>query len=147
MNETELTELLDQFEGLHENLRFLARQLVEQREELLGPGLAKALLDLNAKYIALYETTEKQIAEVKDKITAVIAKRRESFRGDNWQVVYIKPRGLWNDQALQGFAASHPEILAFRKESLPSVMFRPITEKTASSPVDNGLDVTDKAIR
>lgn len=45
------------------------------------------------------------------------------------QAVWNKPRVTWNNDKLEGFAASHPEILSFRTIGAPTITMRKAGEK------------------
>jgi len=45
-------------------------------------------------------------------------------KGRELEAVYVKGRISWDNKALDGYAAAHPEIGAFRKQGDPSVSIR-----------------------
>lgn len=81
----------------------------------------------------------KAIKGMEAKIVSVVTALGETVRGLTWSAVYRKPyaRVTWNAKLMDGFAASHPEILPFRKETTVAANVRLVI--TAS------LDETEEA--
>jgi hypothetical protein len=44
------------------------------------------------------------------------------------QAVYYKGRVSWDNESLDRYAASHPEVMQYRKEGEPSIQIR-VTKK------------------
>lgn len=61
----------------------------------------------------------KAMDDMESKIQKAVAALGRSVRGLTWSALYRKPytRVSWNTKALDGYAAAHPEILPFRKET------------------------------
>lgn len=49
-----------------------------------------------------------------------------SIKGEYLQAVYSKGRSSWDTKSIEGYAASHPELLQFKKTGAPTVSFRSV---------------------
>ena len=76
---------------------------------------------------------EARVEELKAKIKAAVLERAATYTGNAWRIEFKKGKITWNDNKLIGFAAAHPELLAFRAEGKPSVAF---CEKGKKSDAD-----------
>lgn len=75
------------------------------------------------------EAMAADIADLEDEVKRLATSLGHSVKGRSLQAVYTKGRASWDDKALQGYGAAHPEILAFRKEGAPSVSLRAVNGK------------------
>ena len=93
----------------------------EIRRSLIPPEIQAQLDELDAEKDAAMgafsEGVEKLVAEIKAEVIAA----GSSAKSERVQAVYAKGRVSWDSKALEGYAAAHPEITAFRKKGDPSV--------------------------
>lgn len=94
-----------------------------KRAEILRP-VADDLAALEAEYAPLLTSANESAAALEAEIKAEVLAAGASVKGAQLQAVYTKGRVSWDAKALDGFAAAHPEIAAFRKEGDPSVSIR-----------------------
>lgn len=88
----------------------------------LPPAAAENIQSLKDK-IAELETAAEQ---VKADIVTLTLGNGETVKGNTHMAVWSKPSAKWNDDALKGYAVTHPEILPFRSVGKPSVSVRTI---------------------
>jgi len=96
-----------------------------KRAEILRP-VADDLAALEAEYAPLMASAQARAASLEESIKAAVIESGASVKGAALQAVYSKPRVSWNTKALEGFAAAHPEIMAFRSVGAPSVSIRAV---------------------
>lgn len=120
---------LDELSELQAKRDLLKLQKAKRHRAIIEP-VAQALLDLEFEY-ALPETeVEAEIEALTAEIKADVLAHGASLKGEtsNLQAVWSKPRVTWDTRRLEGYAAAHPEIEAFKKVGEPSVSIRAIGE-------------------
>lgn len=60
-------------------------------------------------------------------LKAAVIEHGASVKGERLQAVYVSGKAAWNNDALIGYAVTHAEILAFRREGKPSVSLRRVS--------------------
>ncbi len=94
-----------------------------KRAEILRA--VQAELDaLEAEYKPLMETVSENITALEAEIRQDVLAHGANVKGDRLYAVYSRGRVTWDTQALDRYAATHPEVRAWRKESQPSVSLR-----------------------
>ena len=78
------------------------------------------LLENDSTFVANKAAADALTAEIKDEVVAL----GETVKGSCLMAVYAKGRVSWDDKALEGYAAAHPEIQPFRKVGNPSESIR-----------------------
>jgi hypothetical protein len=110
----------------------LTQAHAQDRQAALPPRVQARLQDLEGLYAPQLATLALAIAARTTQVKALILKHRHSVKGHGLLAVCVPGRAAWDDHALQGFAAVHPEILPFRTVGAPSVSVR-----TAVAPANN----------
>lgn len=87
----------------------------EQRKQI-----ADIRLEFQPQIEAATEAAAALEAEIKGEVIAAGA----SVKSERLQAIYMKGRVSWDTKALEGVAATIPQIAKFRKEGEPSVSFR-----------------------
>jgi hypothetical protein len=59
-------------------------------------------------------------------IKSAVGTKGVSVKGTSYHAVYARGRAVWDDAFLQGYAATHEEILQARRETEPSISIRKI---------------------
>ena len=72
------------------------------------------------------ETAQANAAELENKVKSLVVEGGKTEKGERLQAVYTKGRVSWDTKAIDGYAISHPELFAFRKEGEPSVSIRAV---------------------
>lgn len=128
MSEETIKTKLAQLSNAEAFLQVLEIKKAEMIKELIPPEIAQALDDLEAEFLDKFYTAEQNIAALKEELSALVLDHGGSVKGEYLQAVYRKgTAGGFDTKKLEGYAAAHPEINAFRKpDGAPSVSFRPI---------------------
>ena len=89
----------------------------------------KAELDgLEAEYTPLFETADENMADLQAEIRNLVLMFGESIRAGTYQAVYTQGRVSWDNEGMDSYARSHPDILEFRKQGQPSVTLRTVAD-------------------
>jgi hypothetical protein len=64
------------------------------------------------------------VRSLTEEIKADVLAAGQSVTGAHLQAVWVKGRVSWDTRRLDGYAAAHPEITAFRKIGEPTVSIR-----------------------
>lgn len=123
MNTSEKLERLAQLQAKFDTIRL---NFDELRNSILTPEIRAQLAEIDAEQQYSEMMANASIAELTDEIKAEVLAIGASIRGGNYQAVLSKGRVSWDTKSLDGYAAAHPEILPFRKETSPSVSIRVI---------------------
>jgi hypothetical protein len=110
----------------------LTQAHAQARQAALPPWVQALLQDLEDLYAPQLATLALAIAARTTQVQASVLTQRHSVTGHGLLAVYVPGRAAWDDHALQGFAAVHPEILPFRTVGAPAVRVR-----TAGAPANN----------
>ena len=94
------------------------------RRSILTPEIQAQLDEIDAEYKTASETLQGGIAELENEIKADVLAIGVTVKGDGIMAVWNKGRESWDGKSLSGYAAAHPEILAFRTVGQPSVSIR-----------------------
>jgi hypothetical protein len=114
------------------NLR-TAADLVHMDYEAKRAGILKQIqseLDaLDSEYNPLFEAATGNIAGIEAEIKNDVLLYGESIQAGTYRAVYVQGRVSWDNDGMNHYAASHPDILQFRKQGQPSVTLRVVEEK------------------
>lgn len=118
---------LDELSELQAKLDMLKLQRAEQRDVLLAP-LREALAQIDAAFALPIVETEADIESLTAEIKADVLAHGASVKGQtsNLHAVFSRGRVSWDTRRLDGYAAAHPEIEAFRTVGEPSVSIRAV---------------------
>jgi len=119
-----------------DNLNILAnlRLTIEERQaehqaevdKILTPAMRRKIKELDASLAQDLEDVRAEEARITAIVKDNVVKLGETVKGLSLQAVWAKGRVKWNDDKLNGYAAAHPEILAFRDTGDPSVSIREV---------------------
>ena len=119
-----IEEKLDQLHEYKEMLERVQAEMQAAINTVLTPEIQAQIDAIKTEFAPTIEQVEEQInfleAEIKDDVKVFGV----TVKGQYLMAVYNKPRVSWDTKALEGYAAAHPEITAFRKEGEPSVTIR-----------------------
>lgn len=116
---------LDQLAALKTQRAALDDEYTRLRNEILRP-VADDLAALEAEIEPKADELSEQIGRLEGEITEAVSAEGETVKGDSLQAVFAKGRVTWDAQAMDGYAAAHPEINPFRKVGKASVTIRAI---------------------
>ncbi len=84
------------------------------------------LADLDREVKPKLAVAELTAAQLEGEVKVLVIGAGESVKGARLHAVYSKGRVTWDSKALDGYAAAHPEVAAFRREGEPSVTIRAV---------------------
>lgn len=106
-------------------VEYKTEQVEEQEQK--APSLEDLMDDYEYLCWELAEDLQR-LADLKAQIVERVKARGETVEHGNVKATYRQgyTRTTWDNKALDGFAAAHPEILPFRKETMtgPSVSIK-----------------------
>jgi len=79
---------------------------------------------LEAEYQPVFETAEQEITALTAEIKNDVLLRGESVQGGAYCAVYAPGRSTWDNDGMIKYAATHPDVLKFRKPGQASVTLR-----------------------
>lgn len=106
---------LDNLDDLRSNRELIRIDMEEKREKAIPQEVKNVLDDINAEYLPRLEVVDQRIADLTAAIETLVCDFGATVHGKNLMAVYGKPRTSWDTKKLDGYAAAHPEILAFKK--------------------------------
>jgi hypothetical protein len=109
-----LTEELNEYGRLKEQLEVLGAEEKEEIGQFYTPEIRARVEEIEAKFAARDESLKKEIAVLYARIRERVAQYGETVNGMGWQAVCSSREGSWDTEAINNYAETHPEILAFR---------------------------------
>ncbi|MCC7118674.1 MAG: hypothetical protein IT310_09130 [Anaerolineales bacterium] len=98
-----------------------------KRAELLK--LIQPQLDaLAVEYQPLLDSAEENIATLENEIKTEALVYGESVTGGAYRAVFTRGRVSWDNEGIEKYAVTHPEVMQFRKQGQPTVSLR-VAEK------------------
>ena len=94
-----------------------------KRAEILKAVQAE-LEALEAEYTPLLEASAARASALEAEIKQDVLRHGDSVKGGRLHAVYYQGRITWDTKSLDKYAAAHPEVLKFRKQSEPSIQLR-----------------------
>lgn len=93
--------------------------------------LKKIQADLDAldlEFKPVLEAAEKNIAALENEIKTDVLLYGESVSGGSYRATYTQGRVSWDNEGMTKYAASHPDILQYRKQGNPIVSLRVVSK-------------------
>lgn len=126
MNTSEIRDLLDRLADLRVGQGAIALQKQELINSILTDEIRAKLAEIDAEFADKVQTVGAAIAALEAEVKQAVIQNGESVKATFLHAVWMKGRTSWDTKSLDGFAAAHPEILAFRKEGEPTVSIRAV---------------------
>jgi len=82
---------------------------------------------LDSEYRPVLESVEENIATLENEIKTDVLMYGESISGGSYRASYTQGRVSWDNEGMIKYAASHPDVLQFRKQGQPIVSLRVIS--------------------
>ena len=128
----DIKQQLDALYLAEQEYEAVQQNLIAERDgklfDLLGEDLYTRLQEVKAHYEALLEQAmndrENVVKTLQDGIKAAAVEVGETVKANHYMAVFTQPKPTWDSGKLEGYAAAHPEILAFRTEKNPYVSIR-----------------------
>ena len=125
---TRVAEKLERLTNLHGALDVTRMDYESKRAEILRK--VQAELDaLDLEYKPILEAAEGNIAALENEIKTDVLLYGRTVSGGSYHASYTQGRVSWDNQGMTKYAASHPEILQFRKQGQPIVSLRVVNKE------------------
>lgn len=122
-----VTEKLERFSNLRNAAEFTRLDYETKRKEILKQ-IQPELDALDAEYKPVLESAEENIATLENEIKTDVLLYGESVSGGMFRACYTQGRVSWDNDGMARYAASHPDVLQFRKQGQPSVSLRVVNK-------------------
>jgi hypothetical protein len=122
-----VTEKLERFSNLRNAAEFTRLDYETKRKEILKQ-IQPELDALDAEYKPVLESAEENIATLENEIKTDVLLCGESVSGGMYRACYVQGRVSWDNHGMARYAASHPDVLQFRKQGQPSVSLRVVNK-------------------
>lgn len=83
---------------------------------------------LDAEYKPILESAEENIATLENEIKTDVLLYGESVSSGTYRATYTKGRVSWDNEGMEKYAASHSDVLQFRKQGQPIVSLRIVSK-------------------
>ena len=83
---------------------------------------------LDFEYMPILEAAEENIATLENEIKTDVLLYGESVSGGSYRASYTQGRVSWDNDGMTKYAASHPDVLQFRKQGQPIVSLRVVSK-------------------
>jgi hypothetical protein len=117
---TEKLERLSNLRGAAE----VARLNYETKRVEILKQIQTELDALDSEYKPVLEAAEENIAALENEIKTDVLLYGESISGGMYRASYTQGRVSWDGAGMTRYAASHPDVLQFRKQGQPIVSLR-----------------------
>ena len=122
-----VTEKLDRLSNLRGAAEVARLNYEAKRAEILKQ--IQAELDaLDSEYEPVLEAAEENIAALENEIKTDVLLYGESISGGMYRASYTQGRISWDNDGMTKYAASHPDVLQFRKQGQPIVSLRVVNK-------------------
>lgn len=98
-----------------------------KRAEILKQVQAE-LDTLEAEYKPVLDAAEENIAALENEIRTDVLLYGETVSGGSYRASYTQGRMSWDNDGLSKYAASHPDVLQFRRQGQPIVSLRIVSK-------------------
>jgi hypothetical protein len=83
---------------------------------------------LDSEYKPVLEAAEENIAALENEIRTEVLLYGESVSGGSYRASYTQGRVSWDNEGMTKYAASHPDVLRFRRQAQPIVSLRVVNK-------------------
>jgi hypothetical protein len=83
---------------------------------------------LDSEYRPILETADENIAALENEIKTDVLLYGASVSGGSYRASYTQGRVSWDSEGMTKYAASHPDVLQFRKQGQPIVSLRVVSK-------------------
>ena len=106
----------------------VARLDYEARRTGVLKQIQSELDALDSEYKPVLEAAEENIATLENEIKTEVLLYGESISGGMYRASYTQGRVSWDNEGMTKYAASHPDVLQFRKQGQPIVSLRVVNK-------------------
>lgn len=120
----QIESMLNALAQLQYELDTLNKMHTVDREAAIPELTRIELNNLADYYNDLTSSFRQEIDQLTNQIKDTVEDFGHTVKGSKLQAVYTTGRVSWDDRFMQGYAATHEEVLQARKEGKPSVSIR-----------------------
>jgi hypothetical protein len=106
----------------------VARHDYESKRAEILKKIQSELDALDSEYKPILESAEENIAALENEIKTDVLLYGESVSGGSYRASYTRGRVSWDNDGMAKYAASHPDVLQFRKQGNPIVTLRAVNK-------------------
>jgi len=119
----DVAEKLERLSNLRNAAEFTRLDYETRRTQILKQ--VQAELDaLDSEYNPVMERVEENITALENEIKTDVLLHGESVSGGMYRATYTQGRVSWDNEGMSKYAASHPDVLQFRRQGQPIVTLR-----------------------
>jgi len=122
-----VAEKLERLSSLRNAVEFTRLDYETKRTAILKKVQAE-LDTLDTEYKPVLEAAEDNIATLENEIKTEVLLYGESVTGGMYRATYSQGRVSWDTNGMTHYAASHPDVLQFRKQGQPIVSLRVVNK-------------------
>lgn len=118
-----ITDKLKQLKELDAHLDVIKMEKKAAIDSVVTPEIKAELNAIDAEFDETSASIAETVAVLTEEIKTLVLEDGFSTKkgNDHYGATFVKGRVFWNTNALDGYAAAHPEIDRFRKPGEPSV--------------------------
>lgn len=122
-----VAEKLERLSNLRNAAEFTRLDYETKRTQILKQ-IQSELDALDSEYKPVLEAAEENIATLENEIKTEVLLYGESVSGGMYRASYTQGRVSWDNEGMTKYAASHPDVLQFRKQGQPIVSLRVVNK-------------------
>jgi DNA-directed RNA polymerase sigma subunit (sigma70/sigma32) len=122
-----VAEKLERLSNLRNAAEFTRLDYETKRTQILKQ-VQTELDALDSEYKPVKERVEENIASLENEIKTDVLLHGESISGGMYRAIYTQGRVSWDNEGINRYAESHPDVLQFRKQGQPIVSLRVINK-------------------
>jgi hypothetical protein len=106
----------------------VARLDYESKRAEILKQIQSQLDALDSEYKPLLDSAEENISTLENEIKTDVLLHGESVTGGMYRATFTKGRVSWDNEGIEKYASSHPEVMQFRKQGQPIVTLRVVNK-------------------
>lgn len=115
---------LNRLADLQSQADVISQRYQEMIDSLITPDILAQIADIEAEKATALEALQEGISRLTSEVKAEVLGAGATVKGAHLMAVWANGRVSWDTKKLDGYAAAHQELLAFRSEGEPSVSIR-----------------------
>lgn len=126
-----LGNIVDKLKRL-ENLKGaadVARLDYESKRTEILKQIQSQLDAIDSEYKPLLDSASENIYQLENEIKTDVLLHGESVTGGAYRATFTKGRISWDNEGIEKYASSHPEVMQFRKQGQPIVTLRVVNKE------------------
>ncbi len=129
--DVEIAEKLDRLANYQAQKQYLELHKKELLDQILPPEIKARIEEVEAEFAGRAEAVDENIQILETEIKNDLLVRGETAKGSFLIGVWCQGRVSWDTRGLDRYAASHPEILRYRRQSEPYITIRDVRAQPA----------------